>query len=94
MKQTITRAIKEMAVLRFTYKGQTRTVEPHTLGYDTNGRLVLCAWQTRGGSGEGFRDFHVNEISELIITSNRFLSSRPGYRRGDSTMTIIVSELY
>jgi predicted DNA-binding transcriptional regulator YafY len=93
MEREISAAIAQLAVVQFFYKGKTRTAEPHTLGYDPKGHLTLCAWQLSGGSGSDFRDFHIAQMSGLVTTGQRFTGPRPGYRRGDSTMTRIIAQL-
>ena len=93
MRDIILTAIEAMQLLTFAYKGSVRTVEPHTYGVDTKGHETLCAWQTHGGSGLGFRDFHVSEMSSLSMADENFAGPRPGYRRGDSTMPRIYAQL-
>ena len=51
-KQIICDAIREKRLLSFKYKLITRRVEPHLLGYDQDGALMLIAWQLSGGSGQ------------------------------------------
>lgn len=89
----ICKAIQAHSILTFRYKGSIRTVEPHTLGYDGDGDLTLCAWQLSGGSGVGFRDFHVQKLSELSTAQQSFSGARPGFRRGDQTLSRILCQL-
>ena len=91
--QTICDAIRERRVLTFRYDGATRRVEPHLLGYDSDGDLTLSCWQLSGGSGTGFRDFHVAKLSGLDITEERFEGPRRGYNPNDKTLTRIVCRL-
>jgi hypothetical protein len=93
MREDICGAIQNKLILEFAYKGARRRAEPHALGIDSKGHLTMCAWQLSGGSGVGFRDFHLDELSSLQITEDGFVSPRPGYRRGDSTMTTIFCQL-
>ena len=86
-------AIRDRKVIQFLYKGQARTAEPHLVGYDRDGDLTLSAWQLSGGSGIGFRDFHVSKISGLTITQQSFAGHRAGYNPNDSTMSRIVCRL-
>lgn len=85
--------IKNKSVISFTYKGTIRVVEPHLLGYDSNGDLTLSAWQLSGGSGQGFRDFHVSNISYVTTTNKSFESARQGYNADDQTVSRIVCHL-
>ncbi|WP_421725471.1 WYL domain-containing protein [Bauldia sp.] len=84
------RAIKDRCTLTFTYHGSAREAEPHIVGYDSDGDLTLSAWQSSGGSGEGWRDFHVSKLSGLAITQQTFSGPRPGYNRNDRTLSRIV----
>ncbi|RKQ72243.1 WYL domain-containing protein [Oceanibaculum indicum] len=90
---TICQAIKDRHVISFRYKGDARTAEPHLLGYDDSGDLTLSAWQLSGGSGVGWRDFHVSKLSELRITTARFQGARHGYNPNDRTIDRIVCRL-
>ena len=93
MERNICAAIGDQSVLEFLYKGTSRSVEPHTLGYNGKGILTLCAWQLTGGSGEDWRDFHLNGISELRVTDRKFIRARPGYNPNDTTMTRVLCRL-
>lgn len=93
MRDVIAKAIEGLELLTFKYKGTQRTVEPHTFGTDTKGHETLCAWQLSGGSGQGFRDFHLSEMSGVQSTGDTFGTARAGYRRGDTTMTRIHAQL-
>lgn len=91
--QKICAAIAARQCLTFFYKGSRRTVEPHLLGYDSDGDLTLSAWQTSGGSGQGFRDFHVSKLTGLTISPNTFLAPRHGYNPRYETIDRIVCRL-
>ncbi len=90
MQNEICAAIKARKVITFHYKHQNRTVEPHILGYDSDGDLTLSAWQTHGGSSQGWRDFHVSKLHGLSITGQSFDKPRQGYNPNDSTLSRIV----
>lgn len=85
--------IHQRQVVQFHYKGRTRTVEPHLVGYDASGDLTLSAWQLSGGSGTGWRDFHVAKLSGLSTTGQAFSGPRPGYNPRDKTLVRIVCRL-
>jgi predicted DNA-binding transcriptional regulator YafY len=87
------KAISDHSVLSFVYKGSSRTVEPHALGYNQKNTLVLSAWQLSGGSGQGFRDFIMAEITAVSISPQTFPKPRPGYNPQDSTMKKILCRL-
>jgi len=89
--------IKNKQLLSFNYDGYSRIVEPHTYGIDTKGHLALRAYQVKGGSesGEssGWKLFHVSEIRNLIVLSEKFLNPRPKYKRDDSGFFTIQVQL-
>ncbi|WP_429924516.1 WYL domain-containing protein [Agrobacterium vitis] len=89
---TIISAIENKKVLQFSYHGTQRTVEPHLCGYNTNGKLTLSAWQLTG-TGEGWRDFVIPEISNPAETGATFSATRPGYNKNDSTMSRILARV-
>jgi len=86
-------AIRRKHVVQFSYKGTTRTAEPHAVGYDGSGDLTLSAWQLSGGSGTGWRDFHVSKLSALSTTARTFARARPGYNPNDRTLVRILCRL-
>ena len=85
-------AIAKRQVLSLRYKDQMRTVEPHLLGYDSDGDLTLSAWQV-SVSRPGWRDFHVSKASGIATTGSNFSGPRPGYNPNDSTLDRIVCRL-
>jgi predicted DNA-binding transcriptional regulator YafY len=86
-------AIREHRVVEFAYDGRTRTVEPHAIGYDNAGALVLHGWELSGGRGQAFRSFGVRDIRMLIITAHRFPGARAGYAPESLPMQKIVYRL-
>ena len=91
-QQVICSAIADRRVLSFRYKRIVRTVEPHLLGYDSDGDLTLSAWQL-SGTGQGWRDFHVSKLSGLTTTERTFSGPRAGYNRWDQTIDRVVCRL-
>ncbi len=94
---SIEQAIKGHQMLEFTYKGFRRIVEPHTYGVDTKGHRALRAYQVGGGSasgsGPGWKLFHVDDMSGIRTTGQRFDRARPDYTRSDSGFRVIYAEL-
>ena len=90
---TILRAIHDQRVLAFSYKGEERTAEPYILGYDDKGTLVLSAVQLSGGSGTGFRSFHVNHLTALRITGRIFRGKHPDYYPRDPYFERILGQV-
>lgn len=85
--------IKNKSVISFSYKNTTRVVEPHLLGHDKDGDLTLSAWQLSGGSGQGFRDFHVSKISGVATTGKNFERARLGYNPNDRTLSRVLCRI-
>ena len=79
--------------LGFWRDGPRREVEPHLLGYDDDEELTLSAWQLTGGSGEGWRRFHVTKLSGLSTTGTNFSGARSRYDPNNTTMVRIVCRL-
>ena len=80
MNQNITNAVRERRMLQIIYKGESREVEPHIYGRQTSGKDALSAWQRSGGSGVGFRLFHLADISTCNLGTS-FPGPRDGYNR-------------
>ena len=94
MNATICAAIRDRDVLRFSYSGGTREVEPHCHGISRAGNEVLRAYQTGGysesGKTVGWKLFEVSRITGITRTGETFASNRPGYNPNDTQM----SEIY
>ncbi len=90
------RAIRERRLVSFVYEGTSpsrRTVEPHIIGRSREGHLLLSGWQRTGGSGEGWRNYHVPTMSDLAASDERFAGPRPGYNPDDDTFARILCGL-
>lgn len=93
MQTTICQAIPDRMVILLYCDGRPRQVEPHIVGYDSDGDLTLSCWQLSGGGGVGWRDFHVSKLGGLSITEQQFSGPRPGYNPNDKTLDRIVCRL-
>lgn len=97
MNQTICDAIYNRCVLKFTYKGHPRIVEPHAHGLSEAQNEVLRCYQTGGTSRSGkvpvWRMMEVDQIKSLTVTEEHFVGERDGYKRGDRDMSTIFCEL-
>jgi len=97
MNQTICDAIYNRCVLKFTYDGLPRTVEPHAYGLSRKLNEVIRCYQTGGTSRSGklpaWRLMEVNRIKFLIVTEEHFVGERAGYKKGDKNMSTIFCEL-
>ena len=97
MNQVICDAIRNRCVLRFTYDGHPRIVEPHAYGLSHKRREVIRCYQT-GGTSRYSKVFDwklmaVDRIRFLSVTEEHFVGERPKYKRGDKDMSTIFCEL-
>ncbi|MNM21806.1 hypothetical protein D3C81_321710 [compost metagenome] len=96
MNQLITDAINTLKVLKFTYSGIDRLVEPHAIGISRTGKILLRCFQTLGGHvtpGHEWDLCELSKISNLRVSGDYFQGPRPGYRKGDSHMVSIFAQL-
>jgi predicted DNA-binding transcriptional regulator YafY len=94
---TIAHAIRHHHLLRFTYAGHARVVEPHTYGIDGKGSKTLCGYQVSGGSvsgkPEGWKFFQVDRMQDVTTLAQTFAAPRPEYRRDDQAFALIHAQL-
>ncbi|MGN6314513.1 MAG: WYL domain-containing protein [Rhodanobacteraceae bacterium] len=88
----IDRAIREKRRLRFVYHGTARLVEPQCHGIGHRGTELLRAHQIEGGP-QAEPLFDVSKISGLELLDERFGKPGPNYKRNDSAMREIFSQL-
>lgn len=95
--KTLLSAIKNKQILRFTYDGKERTVEPQTYGISIAGHEVLRAFQKSGGSRSGrpkmAKLFDLAKISKLKLTGERFSQALPEHNPQDSAMVEVFASL-
>lgn len=89
--EAVREGIRRQRVMRLTYRGYTRLVEPHAIGITTGGNRALLAWQIEGGSKSdpptGWRTFLTEEIKSPSVTVRGF-TPRETYRRERLTLRI------
>ncbi|MDZ4715046.1 MAG: hypothetical protein SH819_06200 [Cytophagales bacterium] len=96
MNNKIIEAIKNKHLIRFSYDGGFRVVEPHCYGLTTKGNEGLRAFQTDGysSSGEmGWKMFDLGKGESIEILDEVFKGSRSGYKRQDKGMSKIYIEI-
>ncbi len=93
MSSRLPDAIRQRRVVEFAQEGRSRTVEPHALGYDRDGRLTLTGWQLAGKNGQGLRDFLVGSMRLLTVTERRFDGPRPDYHPDRTGLSRVVCRL-
>lgn len=99
---TLTKAIKDKAVVRIKYRGEPkpRIIEPYVLGVNHLGNTLLRAYQQSGysssGNVEGWKLFNVDMIDDVEeLTSEGALvkfdpKRRPEYNPDDKAMVKII----
>jgi hypothetical protein len=72
-------AIENTHMIRFTYQGKDRMVEPHDHGI-LNGSVRLLSWQEAGSSSRPLSNWlltKVDEITDLVSLDQTFPGGRP-----------------
>ena len=92
MNQILMTAIEQKRRLRFLYNGRARIVEPQCYGVGTRGSELLRAQQLRGGK-QREPLFDVCKMADLQMLDEVFIRPGPNYKRNDSAMKIIFSQL-
>jgi len=93
MRRSVCEAIRARTVVRFSYDGGSRTVEPYCHGVSPTGNEVLRGYQTGGysssGNPVGWRLFEIAKIASFRQTSQLFSRNRPGYNPHDRGMVSV-----
>lgn len=91
MYHVLKNAVESRSEIRLEYEPGMRTVEPHAFGYGSSGQLLLRVFQTGGASASGehynWKLMRIDRLVSAEPTGNTFPGPRPGYRRGDKSMT-------
>jgi hypothetical protein len=72
-------AIESMRMIRFTYHGKDRLVEPHDHGI-LNGSVQLLSWQVAGSSSRPLPNWlltKVDEMTDVALLDQTFPGGRP-----------------
>lgn len=96
MIDSLITAIDERREINFTYSGYERVGQPSAIGKTRAGNVVLRCYQTRGlhvTPGHEWDLLTVSKISSLTVTDDIFPDDPPGYKKGDSHMKEIFTEL-
>ena len=72
-------AIADKKIVTFLYKKKERVAEPHLLYLNTNGAVILLAWQL--SPKQGFRSYRIAKATSFSITEDSFPEPRPGFHR-------------
>lgn len=82
IENMLSTAVRGKNRVEFVYEGKTKVVEPHLVGHNMLGHLILRAWFVRGNAKfdeEGWQDYILSNISNLKILPEMFSQPRFGY---------------
>lgn len=95
--ETACAALQSGCVLQLQYDGYTRDVEVHTVGFTKEHHAVMRVWQVAGGSVShepvGWKLLRLDEASGAVVTRQKSLAPRSGYKRNDKVMGHIQCQL-
>jgi predicted DNA-binding transcriptional regulator YafY len=93
MNALICRAIREGRVLRFSYEGGAREIEPYCHGFSGEAEEIVRGYQLAGASrsGEpiGWKTFRVDRMSAVAVCFTTFPSGRDGSNQADNRMATL-----
>jgi hypothetical protein len=97
MNQQLCAAITRCSLVMFEYGDLIRVVEPHRLGINSAGHLMLSGWLRAGYSRSdpagGWRNYLVADLRALQVLDAPFAGTRPGYSARDARMREVFCEL-
>ena len=94
MNPTICAAIRERKLLRLTYDGVPRLIEPHVHGASKEGNDLLRAWQREPSAfDDEWKLFRLDKALALATTDIQFEGPRPKYNPDDPAMKQIYCRL-
>lgn len=98
MLNQLAAAIRSRQVLRISYGGGERIIEPHCCGYGSKNQGLLRCFQVSGFSQSGkphdWKLMRVDEIDSCTPTGDTFEGERPGYNPlGDKAIPRVVAKL-
>ena len=89
MEVFLAKAIRKRSVVSFVIEEETEIVEPHSLGFAADGRLMLLAWDLAIPS-KGWCEFSVAELNSLAETVGASQAPREGYiAKGRSIVRVL-----
>jgi YD repeat-containing protein len=95
--QVACEALQSGQVLELRYDGFSRSVEVHAVGVTKEGNGLMRVWQVSGGSASnepvGWKLLRLDEASGAVVTHQRSLAPRQGYKRGNPAMRRISCQL-
>lgn len=90
MLELLRQAISSKQVIQLKYDPGDRFIEPHALGYGSDGQILLRAYQVEcvsaSGEHQNWKLFRVDRIEAADANGESFKGPREGYKRGDRHM--------
>jgi predicted DNA-binding transcriptional regulator YafY len=84
-------AIEGRRLVSLWYDPGVRVVEPHALGFGSDGQMLLRAFQVAGASASDqpvrWKLFRLDRIQDAKFSGGSFRKPRPEYQRDDRAMT-------
>ncbi len=66
------------------YRGRKRTIEPHSIGTDKRGRIVLQCWQVDGGSESGacvgWKTIRLDDVESMHVSDMESGAPQKGFK--------------
>lgn len=96
-KETIVLGIHYMKVLRVRYDGHYREIEPHCLGINHKGTILLRAYQRYGGSvsniSPGWKLFNIRKFEYINVLPTEDFQTRALYHAEDMGMDRYIARI-
>ena len=93
MNAFISRAIRERRVLRFTYEGGSREIEPYCHGLSRDSQELVRGYQiagaSRSGQPTGWKTFRVDRMSAIAVAFTTFPAGRDSYDATENRMATV-----
>ena len=93
MNALICRAIRERRVLRFTYDGGPREIEPYCHGLSRDAQELVRGYQvggvSRSGAATGWKTYRLERMSGVAVTFATFPATRDLSNPDDQRMATV-----
>jgi hypothetical protein len=97
LERQVCEAITRRCLVMFEYGDLIRVVEPHRLGINSAGHIMLSGWLRAGYSRSdpagGWRNYLLSDIHALQVLAAPFAVARPGYAPYDPRMREVFCQL-
>jgi predicted DNA-binding transcriptional regulator YafY len=93
MNTLVCRAIRERRLLRFSYEGGAREIEPYCHGFSGEAQELVRGYQvagtSRSGEATGWKTFRVDRMADVAVSFTTFPPGREGYDPADNRMATL-----